>query len=121
MEKEFSVLPVITKKDNPEISMSVINITGIGRYVANLENTSAYICVKGAVTFMMNKDGTFLRRDLTPGQRIKIPPETPYFDFSEEGGTLIAINKKAFDQAQVVELPMPEMLAHQLRVKSLLG
>lgn len=116
MEREFTVRPVLSKKDNPEISMSVIELKGVNRYVFNVENTSVYMCTKGKVTFMINRDGTFLTRVLTPGQSIKIPPKTPYLDFSEKGATLIAINKAAFDSEQVIELPLPEKLIQFLRM-----
>jgi hypothetical protein len=45
---------------------------------------------------------------LKKGDRIKILPDTPYFDFSPDGATLIVINKKAWDPKQVEECLIPE-------------
>jgi len=110
MEREFKVTPVITREDNPEISLSVIDLKGVGDHVLNLNTTAVYLCVKGVVTFAVGSDNNLNFVTLNPGHKIKINPNTPYLDFSEKGTTLLAINKRAFNEQEVVKLPVSDLL-----------
>jgi hypothetical protein len=115
MDRLFTVTNVITKEDNPEISLSVLDLKGINRHVINLETTAVYHCTKGIVTFAIGDDENLSFVSLTKGKGIIIKPNTPYLDFSEDGATLLAIDKNAFNIDQVKELPISDSLIDQIK------
>jgi hypothetical protein len=120
MEREFSVRQVVTKEDNPEISLSIIDLKGMNRCMINPVSTTVYLCIRGSVIFVINRDGISSPINLKEGESVKIPPQCPYVDFSKNGVTLIAVSKRAFDPENIIELPMPPEINQLIRIKSLL-
>lgn len=120
MDRIFEVRPLLTRAENSNISAAAIDIVGVGKYVVNVDIDADYTCIKGKATFMIKDGKEFVRKELTPGHKIRIPARTPYLDFSEKGATLVAINKMAFDPEQVIELPLPELLENSLKAEGLL-
>lgn len=108
-ERVFAVRQVITKADNPNISMSAVDLKGINKRILNPTN-AVYICVTGVVTFCMGEGDKLRFKTLHPGNSVFISSNTPYFDFSNKGTTMLAINRSAYDQENIKELPIPDEL-----------
>jgi len=108
MESEFSVTNLLTKEDNPRISVSSITLKGLNLGSINMECAAVYICTEGTVTFCTFKNGACSLKILKPGDHIYIPPLTPYVDFSEGGAGMLVINKRAFDPDKVIQISMPD-------------
>jgi hypothetical protein len=108
MEREFSATSVLTKEESPDISMTIIKLKGLNRRVMNTTTTACYVCIEGNVTFVIGEKDRLVIKHLKPGESIKIQSNTPYFDYSDDGVKMIAVNKKAFDPDSVIELPMLE-------------
>lgn len=107
-EFEFAVTKVIGLPETQDISLVCIDLVGKNHCVVNNNSDTVYICIEGQVFFYVyDIDKVFKPTILNPGESIRIPCGTPYFDVSENGVRMISINKPAYDESFVIELPHP--------------
>jgi len=106
MAREFSVTPVISIEDNPNISLSFVRLKGINNRIIMPDSDAVYVCTKGIVSFLIGEDDRLSLFILKKGSPTKIDKGIPYLSFSEEGTTLIAVNKPAFDSKSIKILPI---------------